>query len=71
MAFQELKWHAVNDINFDDAEADILEILHESGTPVLDSINQFGQATDNNDMFCFLNILSFLCCWYIVEKENM
>ena len=33
--------------------------------------NQFGQATDNNDMFCFLNILSFLCCWYLVEKKHM
>ena len=38
MAFQELEWHAVDDVNFDDAEADILEIIHESGTPVLDGI---------------------------------
>ena len=21
-------------------------------------------------MFCFLNILSFLCCWYLVEKKH-
>ena len=38
MAFQALEWHAVDDVNFDDAEADILEIIHESGTPVLDGI---------------------------------
>ena len=38
MAFQELEWHAVDDVNFDDAEADILEIVHESGNPVLDDI---------------------------------
>ena len=30
-----------------------LEIVHESGTPVLDGVEQ---ATGNNDMFCFLNI---------------
>ena len=36
MAFQELKWHAVDGVDFDDAEADILEIVHESGTSVLD-----------------------------------
>ena len=35
MAFQELEWYAVDDVEFDDAEADILEIAHESGTPVL------------------------------------
>ena len=38
MAFQDLEWHAVDDVDFDDAEADILEIDHESGTPVLDGI---------------------------------
>ena len=38
MAFQELKWHAVDDVNFNDAEADILEIAHRSGTPALDGI---------------------------------
>ena len=38
MAFQELEWHAVDDVDFDDAEADILEIVHESGIPVLDGI---------------------------------
>ena len=31
-------WHAVEDVDFDDAEADILEIVHEGGTPVLDGI---------------------------------
>ena len=38
MAFQELEWHPVDDVDFDDAEADILEIAHESGTPVSDGI---------------------------------
>ena len=30
MAFQELKWHAVDDVDFDDPETDILEIVHEN-----------------------------------------
>ena len=38
MAFQELEWHAADDVDFDDAEAGILEIAHESGTPALDGI---------------------------------
>ena len=38
MAFQELEWHAVDDVVFDDAQADILKIVHESGPPVLDGI---------------------------------
>ena len=41
LAFQDLEWHAVDDLDFDDAEADILEIVHESGTPVLDGIEPF------------------------------
>ena len=32
MTFQEFEWHAADDVNFDDAEADIVEIVHESGT---------------------------------------
>ena len=32
MVFQQLEWYAVDDVDFDDAEADILEIVHESGT---------------------------------------
>ena len=32
--------------------------------------SRFGQPTDNNGMFCFINILSFLCCWYLVEKKS-
>ena len=36
MALQEFEWHDVDDVDFDDAEADILEIVHESGTSVLD-----------------------------------
>ena len=38
MALQEFEWHDVDDVDFDDAEADILEIVHESGTPFLDGI---------------------------------
>ena len=38
MPFQELEWHAVDDVDFDDAEADILEIVPESGIPLLDGI---------------------------------
>ena len=38
MAFQELEWHAVDDVDFNDAEADIIEIVHESETSVLDGI---------------------------------
>ena len=41
MAFQELEWNAVDDVDFDDfddPEADILEIVHESETPALDGI---------------------------------
>ena len=41
MAFQEfgvLQEYAVHDVDFHDAEANILEIVHESGTPVLDGI---------------------------------
>ena len=35
MAFKELEWHVVDDVDFDDVKADLLEIVHESGTPVL------------------------------------
>ena len=35
MTFQELEWHAVDDVDFNDAEADIQEIVHESRTPAL------------------------------------
>ena len=38
MAFQELEWHAVDDVDFDDAEAGTLEIIHEGGTSVLHGI---------------------------------
>ena len=38
MAFQELEWHAVDDVGFNDAEAEILEIVQKIGTPVLDGI---------------------------------
>ena len=38
MEFQELEWHAVDDVDFNDAEAYIPEIVHESGTPVLDGM---------------------------------
>ena len=35
---QEFEWHAVDDVGFNDAEAEILEIVQKSGTPVLDGI---------------------------------
>ena len=35
MTLQELKWHVVDDVDFNDAEADILEVVYESQTPVL------------------------------------
>ena len=70
IAFQELDWHAVDDVDFDDAEANILGIVHESGTPVLSGIEPVWTRTDNNDMLCFLNIF-FLCYWYLVEKKHM
>ena len=40
MAFQELEWHAVDDvdINFDDNQVDISEIAPKSGTPVIEDI---------------------------------
>ena len=38
MTLQELKWHVVDDVDFNDAEADILEIVYVSQTPVLDGI---------------------------------
>ena len=38
MAFQELEWQAVDDVDFDNPEAGILEIIHEGRTPVLDGI---------------------------------
>ena len=38
MTFQELQWHVVDDVDFIDAEADILEIVYESQIPVLDGI---------------------------------
>ena len=38
MAFRKLEWHTVDDVDFSDATADILEFVHESRTPVLDGI---------------------------------
>ena len=38
MTFQELEWHAINDVDFDGVENDIPEITHGPGTPVLDNI---------------------------------
>ena len=35
MAFQELEWHAADDVDFIDSEADIQENVHENRTPVL------------------------------------
>ena len=38
MTFQELQWHVADDVDFNYAEADILEIVYESQTPALDGI---------------------------------
>ena len=38
MAFQELEWHEIDDVDFDDVENDIPEITHGPGTPGLDNI---------------------------------
>ena len=34
MAFQELDWHAIDDVDFDVEEVDSPEVVHESGTPI-------------------------------------
>ena len=41
MAFQELQWHVVNEVDFDDAGADILEIVYASRTLILDGIEWY------------------------------
>ena len=41
MALQELQWYAVNDVDFDDAEADILQIVYASRTLILDGIEWY------------------------------
>ena len=38
MTLQELQWYVIDDVDFNDAEADILEIVYESQTPVLDGL---------------------------------
>ena len=40
MVFQELEWHAINDVDFDfdDNQVDISEIAPKSGTPVIEDI---------------------------------
>ena len=38
MRLQELQWHVVDDVDFNNVEADILEIVYESQTPVLDGV---------------------------------
>ena len=40
MAFQELEWHATDDVDFDfdDNQVDISEIAPKSGTPVIEDI---------------------------------
>ena len=40
MAFQELEWHAIDDVDFDfdDNQVDISEIAPKSGTPVIEDI---------------------------------
>ena len=38
MAFPELEWHAINEVDFDGVENDIPEIIQGPGIPVLDNI---------------------------------
>ena len=38
MAFRELEWHAIDDVDFDDNQVDISEIAPKSGTPVIENI---------------------------------
>ena len=40
MAFQELEWHAIDDVDFDfdENQVDISEIAPKSGTPVIEDI---------------------------------
>ena len=38
MAFQELEWHAIDDVDFDD-ESDIPEVVPKSGTPILNDMD--------------------------------
>ena len=64
MALQEFEWHDVDDVDFDDAEADILEIVHESGTPFLDGI----EPVWTSDWLLFENIIFFVLL-YLVEKH--
>ena len=37
MAFQELKWHKMDDVEFDKNIEDVPELVVKSGTPVLDN----------------------------------
>ena len=41
MAFQELEWHTIDDIDFNGVDNDIPEITHEPGTSVHDNIDPF------------------------------
>ena len=38
MAFQELEWHAIDDVDFDD-ESDIPEVVPKGGSPVLNDVD--------------------------------
>ena len=38
MAFQELEWHAIDDVDFDGVKNDIPEFIHRPGNPLLDNI---------------------------------
>ena len=37
MAFQELEWHKMDDVDFDGNIEDVSELVVKSGTPVLDN----------------------------------
>ena len=38
MAFQELEWHAIEDVDFEVDETEISEDVVQSGTPVIDKL---------------------------------
>ena len=38
MAFQELEWYAIDDVDFDGVKNDIPEFIHRPGNPLLDNI---------------------------------
>ena len=53
MAFQELEWHALDAVDFDD-ESDIPEVVPKSGAPVLNDMDPTEEAIDLICTFCLI-----------------